>query len=407
MKTLGLAELLHPLSTDVFMSRYWQKRPYVRHGSLERFKEIATIPALRSIEAILEVWRGTAEAWAPRDTKNPVITAEAEQLSDFFESGYTLYLSHVEEHVPALKPLARRLELDLGLRGEEVFFEAFASKGAGSAVHFDPNVTINIQLIGAKQWQIAENKHLKHPHAGWNVGTDVDDEMKAYSRQPFPSKMPRGSRRFEARQGTLVYLHPGYWHSTANHEPSLSLLYTINPPSWADLLVDELKAHLNKVDDARELAFGLGSTGGRDWQGQRLTKLVHEVCNAADRMSPDRLLAKWGASLTASFERKTPLKYHTRVVERRGEKKIVLITKVGQTTRRTELPLEGALALRYMARKRRFYGHELASAMERTSAEDISEILKKLEKSGLIKRDRLAPRRGDRRRSTRVGRRVG
>jgi 50S ribosomal protein L16 3-hydroxylase len=282
MKTFGLAELLHPLSIDVFMSKYWQKQPYVHHGSLERFRGIAAIPALRSIEAILKVWRGTAEAWAPRDTKNPVMTAEADQLSDFFDSGYTLYLSHVEEQIPELKPLARRLELDLGLRDDEVFFEAFVSKGAGSAVHFDPNVTINIQLIGAKQWRIAENKHLKHPHAGWNVGTDVDEEMKAYARLPFPSRMPRGSRKFEARQGTLVYLHPGYWHSTVNHEPSLSLLYTVNPPSWADLLVEEIKAQLNAVEDARELAFGLGSTSGRE------ERAAHQAsARSPERCRPD------------------------------------------------------------------------------------------------------------------------
>jgi 50S ribosomal protein L16 3-hydroxylase len=390
MRTFGLAELVHPLSTRVFMAKYWQKQPYVRHGSLQRFSAIAEIPALRSIEAILGVWHGTVDAWPPRDTKNPVITAEAHQLSDFYESGYTLYLSHVEAHVPALEPFARRLELDLGLRGDEVFFEAFVSKGAGSAVHFDPNVTINIQLLGSKQWRMAENTHLKHPHAGWNVGSEVDDEMKAYAKQPFPSKMPRGFRSFEARQGTLVYLHPGYWHSTVNHEPSLSLLYTVDPVSWADLLGDEIKAHLNTVDDARELAFGLGSTDGQDRKRQRLKKLIQEVCNAADRMSADRLLAKWGASQTASFERRDPLKYHAQIVEKRGEKKVVLTTKIGRITRRTELPMEATIALRYIARRRRFYGHEVASAVERASAERIDEILEGLEKSGLIIRTSVA-----------------
>jgi len=386
MKTFGLAELLHPLTPASFMSRYWQKRPYVSHGPVERFKEIASIPALRSIDALLKAWRGTADAWAPRDTKNPVMTAEAHQLSDFFESGYTLYLSHVEEHVPALAPLARRLELDLGVRDDEVYFEAFVSKGAGSAVHFDPNVTINIQLIGAKQWRIAENKHLTHPHSGWNVGSEVDDDMKAYARQPFPTKMPRGSRSFEARQGTLVYLHPGYWHATVNHEPSLSLLYTVNPPSWCDLLLDEFKACLNTIEDARELAFGLGSTAGRDWKRQRLLKLLEEVGRAADRMTPDRLLSKWGGTLTASFERSASLRYETEVLQGRGEPKIVLTTKVGRTKRRTELPVEAAPALGYIARRRRFRGHEVAAASERTSPEHVSTLLAKLEQSGLITR---------------------
>lgn len=390
MRTLGLAELLHPLSPRKFMAKYWQKQPYVRHGSIQRFREIAEIPPLRSIEGILEAWRGTAEAWAPRDTKNPLIKAEAHQLSDFYESGYTLYLSHVEEHVPALVPFARRLELDLGLRGDEVFFEAFVSKGAGSAVHFDPNVTINIQLIGAKQWRMAENTHLRHPHAGWSVGLEVDDEMAAYARQPLPSKMPRGSRSFEARAGTLVYLHPGYWHATVNHEPSLSLLYTVEPPSWGDLLGDEIKAHLNAVDDARELAFGLGSTVGQEQKGQRLKNLIQEIYNAADRMTAQGLLAKWGASLTASFEQRAEVKFEAQVVERDGEKKVLLATRLGRKTRRTELPVETTLALKYIARRRRFYGHEAAAALETVSAERIGEILEGLEKSGLIIRTPVA-----------------
>lgn len=181
-----------------------------------------------------------------------------------------------------------------------------------------------------------------------------------------------------------MYLHPGYWHSTVNHEPSLSLLYTVEPPSWGDLLGDEIKAHLNTIDDARELAFGLASTGGQDRKRQRLETLIQEVCKAADRLSADRLLAKWGASLTSSFERRTTLKYHAQVEETGGEKKLVLTTKIGRKISRTELPVEGTLALRYIARRRRFYGHEVASAVERASAERIGEILEGLGKSGLI-----------------------
>src|SRR6185436_14529580 len=256
LKTLGLAELFHPLSPAEFMSAYWQKKPYVSHGSLSRFVGLSAIPELRSIDALLKLWRGQAEAWAPRGTGNPVITAEAHQLSLFFDSGYTLYLTRVEQYVPALEPFARRMEIELGLRVGEIYFEAFVSQGTGSVLHFDPNVTINIQMIGSKKWWMAENKHIVHPHMGWAVGTEIDEQMLQYSRQPFPTKMPRGAASFEAREGTLVYLHPGYWHSTRNHEPSLSLLYTINPLSWADLLVDELKCQLQRVADSRELAFG-------------------------------------------------------------------------------------------------------------------------------------------------------
>src|ERR1044072_1725453 len=253
MKRMGLAELLHPLSVERFLSSYWQKKPYVAHGSPARFADLMRIPELESIESLLEAWTGTADAWAPRDRKHPVIAAESHQLSSFYESGFTLYLTGVEKYVPGLEPLARQLELDLGLRFGDVYFEGFVSKGTGSAFHFDPNVTINIQLIGSKYWQVAENKHVVNPHLGWSVGTDVPELMQEYARQPFPAAMPRGARHFEARAGTLVYLHPGYRHCTYNHDPSLSLLYPVNPPSWAELLVEEIRSRLQLIEDGREL----------------------------------------------------------------------------------------------------------------------------------------------------------
>ncbi len=386
-KGIGLAELIQPLSPDEFMSDYWQKKPYVGHGSLERFGGLVGIPELRSIDALLEAWRGSAEAWAARGTGNPVITAEAHQLQAFFESGYTLYLSRVEQYVPALEPFARSMELDLGLRVGDIYFEAFVAQGAGSVLHFDPNVTINIQQMGTKKWRMAENKHLVHPHLGWAVGTEVDEQMAEYSRQPFPTRMPPGSSSFEARPGTLVYLHPGYWHSTINHEPSLSLLYTINPPSWTELLVDEIRRHLQRVDDSRELAFGLGSIAGYGQKRERLQRLIEEIGNAASRMNPDELLATWGASLTASFERNPHLDFRVEMTGGRGEEKLVLIKRSGRKTERIELPKEAKQVLQWIgAQKGPFRGHVAAARISRSSPERVIEILDELEVAGVLLR---------------------
>ncbi len=392
MTHIGLAELVHPLTTDTFMSDYWQRKPLVSHGPLDRFGDLAAVPELRSIEAILRAWRGTADAWAPRGSGNPVVTAEAHQLPAFFDSGYTLYLSRVEEHVPALEPFARALELDLGLRQGDVYFEAFASRGAGSALHFDPNVTINVQLIGSKSWRVAENRHVAHPHMGWSVGTEVGDQMRDYSRQPFPTRMPRGAHGFEARAGTMVYLHPGYWHSTINHEPSLSLLYTINPPPWTELIVDEVRRHLQRVDASRELAFGLGSTVGHDAKRRRVEALIREVALAAERMDPDEMLSTWGASQTATFELDPRVAFRTEETKRRGDEGLVLVTRAGRKTERVALPPGAKRVLTWIAaRKGPFRGHD-AAALDRAAPERVIETLEALEGVGLIVRRRSPSR---------------
>ena len=386
MKKLGMADLIHPLTLDAFMTRYWQKKPYVGHGSPQRFAEIAAIPELASIEALLEAWRGDADAWAPRDTKNPLINASARQLPAFYESGYTLYLSKVEDHVPALEPIARKLERDLGLRQDDVYFEAFISKGTGSGFHFDPNVTINIQLIGSKQWCVAENKHLVNPHVGWSAGAEVNQHMQRYARQPFPTRMPPNCRRFEAKPGTLVYLHPGYWHCTLNHEPSLSLLFTINPPSWTDLLMDEIRDLMLKHDAGRELAFGLASTSGHEQKRQRLQDLIDAAGEAVAQLSADDLLADWGGTLTASFERNPQIA--CRVDVGRGGQDDVLVIQSGRKQERSVLAPDARQVLKWVsARKRSFHGHQAAEATTAVATTRVAEILEQFADAGLIVRE--------------------
>ncbi|MEO6917842.1 MAG: cupin domain-containing protein [Collimonas sp.] len=386
MKKLGMADLIHPLALDTFMTRYWQKKPYIGHGSPQRFAEIAAIPELASIDALLEAWRGDADAWAPRDTKHPLINATAKQLPAFYESGYTLYLSKVEDHVPALEPIARKLERDLGLREEDVYFEAFISQGTGSGFHFDPNVTINIQLIGSKQWCVAENKHLVNPHVGWSSGTTVNEHMQRYARQPFPTRMPPGCKRFEARPGTLVYLHPGYWHCTLNHEPSLSLLFTINPPSWTDLLMDEIKDLMLKHDAGRELAFGLGSTAGHEQKLERLQHLIDAAGEAVAQLSATALLADWGGALTASFERNPQVEF--RIDDGVGGNDDVLVVKAGRKQKRSLLTQDAWQVLKWIgARKKSFHGHQVAAAIGTVPTARVAEILGEFVETGLILRN--------------------
>jgi 50S ribosomal protein L16 3-hydroxylase len=387
MKRMGLAALLKPLSTQRFLSEYWQKKPYISHGAPERFKELVQIPELQSIDAILGAWGGQADAWAPRDRKDPVITAEARQLPAFFESGYTLYLSNVEQYVPSLEPLARKMELDLGLRNNDVYFEAFVSKGAGSAVHFDPNVTINIQLIGSKRWMVAENKHVINPHMGWSVGTSVDEKMASYSKQPFPIRMPPSAASFEAKPGTLVYLHPGYWHSTENHEPSLSLLYTINPPSWTDLLVEEIRYHLQSIEESRELAFGLGTTANGQHKKQRLQRLIQAMGEMTMQLSADDLLNEWGGTLSTAFEHNPHVKYKTQITGIGADKSVTLTAQTKHGKQTIELAMEGVVALDWIkAQKKTFYGHQLATGIDCSSLSSAMELLSLFESVGVIER---------------------
>jgi 50S ribosomal protein L16 3-hydroxylase len=279
------------------------------------------------------------------------------------------------------------MELDLGLRNNDVYFEAFVSKGAGSAVHFDPNVTINIQLIGSKRWMVAENKHVVNPHMGWSVGTSVDEKMASYSKQPFPTRMPSNAESFEAKPGTLVYLHPGYWHSTENHEPSLSLLYTINPPSWTDLLVEEIRYHLQSIEESRELAFGLGTTANNQNKKRRLQRLIQAMGEMTKKLNADELLNEWGGVLSTQFERNPHVKYKTRITGVGIDKNVTLTTQSKNDKQTIEFSMEGLTALDWInAQKKTFYGHQLATGIDCSSLYSATELLSLFESVGVIER---------------------
>jgi 50S ribosomal protein L16 3-hydroxylase len=166
------------------------------------------------------------------------------------------------------------------------------------------------------------------------------------------------------------------------------LLYTVNPPSWAELLAEELRKQLLLVEDGRELAFGLGSTDFfHEGNRRRVETLIEEIGKAAARMTPDRLLAGWGDSLTARFEKGPAAAYRTEMVEYRGQEKCVLKMRAGRKTESIELPGEAAAVLKWVAaRKRPFRGHEAASAANGTSPELVIEILAELETAGVIAR---------------------
>ena len=97
------------------------------------------------------------------------------------------------------------------------------------------------------------------------------------------------------------------------------------------------------------------------------------------------MLAGWGDSLTAKFEKNSDIFYQTEMVERRGEEKFVVTTGSGRRKESIELPSEAAAVLKWVkTRKRPFHGHEAAAAINGTSPEIVIEILDELDAAGLI-----------------------
>lgn len=295
-RPFGLASLLGTAGVDGYDS-FNPAQPHVAHGPLDRVAGLAAVPELQGPDALIRVWRDlTVSAWP--STAMPSarsFQARPDELSAAFETGFTLYFRSVETNVPALVPLARRLEDDLCLPAGTVTCEAFASTvGAGAKMHFDPNATFNVQILGRKTWRIAENRAVTYPHTGFAVGDDPDEGLARYAHAPFPVAMPDDAVAFDASPGSVVYIPHGYWHATEARELSFAVLFTVVQENWASLLTRHIATQLRAGEAWREIPIGLRSPDFWDQRGADVSRLLDDLKRRVARMTPGDVIAALG-----------------------------------------------------------------------------------------------------------------
>ena len=69
-----LAALTHPLDPDTFAQRCWPREPFVGHGPVQRFQQLAQLPELENVEAILRASSGHVRMWPPLEHASPSST---------------------------------------------------------------------------------------------------------------------------------------------------------------------------------------------------------------------------------------------------------------------------------------------------------------------------------------------
>lgn len=384
MKRFGLSTLIHPHSVSSFTKKYWPGGLFVSHGSLNRFPHITAIPELSSAETLMASWKGTVNAWAPKKSGLPDFKAEPHQLLEAYQKGYTLYFRHVEEVLPALQPLARAMERDLGLQEGNIFCDAFASRGTGAAPHFDPDMSFNLQLVGSKEWTFAKNEHVTFPLVGASMHQDVPEELKAYSRLPFPQKMPARSTVIPAKKGTLFFIPHGMWHTTRNFEPSLLFSFTVLVKCNAQMLADEFYHRLRLREPYRDRSGALTNAKiGIKKRGEYLSTLLQGLKDEIDTLDTDGLLMKWAGRLNRFYGKTPGAKW--KISTEKGSRKAKLKISSGRKNFEKIVPSEAIPVFRWIAgMKTDFSGQSAVDALRRYPARLVVETLNKAVKMGLL-----------------------
>jgi hypothetical protein len=352
-------------------------RTYVARGPLQRLTGLAGLPELQDPGALIRAWRVSAvSAWPSAPMRAPgSMEVFPGQLEAAFGCGFTLYFRSVETNVPELVPLMRQLERDLFLVPGTITCEAFASSaGGGARMHFDPNMTFNVQMLGNKTWRIAENRTVVNAHTGFAAGGEPGRDLLKYAQGSFPTEMPADATTFETEPGSVVYVPHGSWHETRTSGVSFAVLFTVCQENWASLITRHLAARLRDRPAWREIPIGLQSAGF--WCSCRglVSELLADLGRTVGSITSDDVMATLGGPAVLTYRIRDGVRLKVSRAGGPGNPKWALTLSQGGQSGSRPIPPELATVCRWIASHRR--GFTGADAVAGLAAADPAFVLK-------------------------------
>lgn len=142
--------------------------------------------------------------------------------------------------------LARQMHMETG------FFSIFASRDTHTATHYDRNYNFTIQLCGEKIWTVhTEGPAIEAPSRNAALGSDRLAPMPPHMHGAITREPGNRPSRYHMTPGDLLYVPPGYWHSTECTGLSISLNLSVEPKAWYQVLGGALMRHLEALQEWR------------------------------------------------------------------------------------------------------------------------------------------------------------
>ena len=160
MANWDLARLVAPVSREVFLAEYWDKRPLLcarRDGGY-----FASLFGLDDVEPFLQGYGVVAGAESMRLVKRgmkppalPIfgVAPDLAAIHAAFRDGYTLNVNDIASHHAGFRRLVHALTPDLGVRPHpNLYFTPPWSRAFD--LHFDTHDVLIVQLAGKKEWRV-------------------------------------------------------------------------------------------------------------------------------------------------------------------------------------------------------------------------------------------------------------
>lgn len=267
LKSIGLKELVFPVTTRDFFEKIWPHSPLFVEAQAGKLKNIFELPILQNLESLVQSRTMKVRACLPdHDDEYSSLQLEPSDALKAYRNNMTLVFDSMQLQDSVIAKSLNQIRMDLGLltggpennlcKARSIAYATPA--GAGTSLHFDANVNFVIQIHGSKRWLLAPNRSVENPTERFTANAfEMPRALEDQCHAPLIDEMPEDAIEVMMKPGCVLVVPRGYWHSTTTEEDSLSLNFTFSQPTWADVFTKSMQEHLLKFPQWRALADGL------------------------------------------------------------------------------------------------------------------------------------------------------
>jgi ribosomal protein L16 Arg81 hydroxylase len=230
----SLAQLLHPITPEVFLEEYFERRPLlVKRKDPDYYKDVLTrqdvdrvittlhphFPDVQIINAKQDV--DTTDYCYPNNL------IDVARLYQQFFAGGTILVGHLQEHLGRMADVCRSLEGEMSARFQaNIYLTPAESKGFRR--HWDGHDVFVLQVEGYKHWRVYDEQAVL--------------PLKGESFDPATARTDaEATMDFHLEAGDLFYLPRGLMHdAVTNEEHSLHITVGTFGTSWAEVLMEAI-----------------------------------------------------------------------------------------------------------------------------------------------------------------------
>jgi 50S ribosomal protein L16 3-hydroxylase len=211
---------LGSLSSEQFLTRYWQKKPCLIRRAFANFEplldgnDLAGMACEEMVESRLVRGRVEASDWTVE--YGPF---DENVFSELGEENWTLLVQDVEKHYAPLQELMSRFSFIPDWRLDDLMI-SFAATGGSVGPHTDQYDVFLLQAEGRRRWQIARS---------FDAGLLQNCPLNVL--QTFQPE-----QEWVLEPGDMLYLPPNVAHHGIALEPGMTWSIGSRAPSGADLL---------------------------------------------------------------------------------------------------------------------------------------------------------------------------